>query len=241
MATIHFFMQGKGGVGKSLSAQMLAQYFINQCRETVCYDTDPVNQSFFSVSGLDVRHVPILEYDEINPRNFDTLVEELVATSSEETEVVIDNGASTFVPMSAYMVENDIVPMLVDAGHKVFIHVVIVGGQGSRDTANGLAAVIKHFPDTPIVIWENPWFGTITHDGMPFAETEYGLEIADRIHGIVTLPTMRRETFGKDLELMLRDHMTFAEVASETYPVMAKHRLKVYGEKIFKVIGEAKL
>ena len=241
MASIHFIMQGKGGVGKSLSAQLLAQYFSDTGRVTRCYDTDPVNQSFSSVEALDVRHVPILEYDEINPRCFDILVEDLLNIEDEDTEVIIDNGASTFVPMSAYMVENAIVPMLAEAGHRIFIHVVVVGGQGLRDTMNGFAAVLKHFPDTPVVVWENTWFGSLTSNGKAFAGTELVVANADRIHGTVKLPQVRRETFGKDIELMLRERKTFAEVMAESYPVMARHRLKVFGGKVFDAIKEANL
>lgn len=241
MASIHFILQGKGGVGKSLSAQLLAQYFIDRGRNTLCYDTDPVNHSFSSVTALNVRHVPILENDEINSRKFDSLMEELLEIVDDGTEVVIDNGASTFVPLSAYMVESKVIPMLVECGHKVLIHVVVVGGQAYKDTMNGFAAVLKHFPDAPVVLWENPWFGNLTIDERPFAETELIASNADQIFGSVVLPVLRRETYGKDIEVMLRQHKTFAEVNSQKYPVMAKQRLKVFGEKIFHAIQGAGL
>ena len=43
MAKIHFVLQGKGGVGKSMIAAVLAQYLTEHDRQPMCIDTDPVN------------------------------------------------------------------------------------------------------------------------------------------------------------------------------------------------------
>ena len=169
-------------------------------------------------------------------------MEEILEIDDDGTQVVIDNGSTTFVPLLAYMVENDVVPMLVEAGHKVLIHVVLVGGQGLKDTANNFAAVTRHFPGTPVVLWMNPWFGNLTANGKAFEESDIVTSNADSIHGTVALPLLKRETFGKDIEVMLRQRKTFAEVAGDPeYPVMARQRLQVFKSRIFNVISEAQL
>ena len=43
MATIHFILQGKGGVGKSMIASMLYQALLHYEKEVQAFDTDPVN------------------------------------------------------------------------------------------------------------------------------------------------------------------------------------------------------
>ena len=44
MKQIHFILQGKGGVGKSFIASLLAQYLRDRKNgQVVCFDTDPVN------------------------------------------------------------------------------------------------------------------------------------------------------------------------------------------------------
>ena len=44
--TVHLSLQGKGGVGKSLVASLLAQYFRDRKGMSVrCIDADPVNQT----------------------------------------------------------------------------------------------------------------------------------------------------------------------------------------------------
>ena len=43
---IHLTLQGKGGVGKSLVATVLAQYLREKGKDVRCIDTDPVNRTF---------------------------------------------------------------------------------------------------------------------------------------------------------------------------------------------------
>jgi CO dehydrogenase nickel-insertion accessory protein CooC1 len=75
MAKIHMILQGKGGVGKSLIAALLAQYKKNAGQQPLCIDTDPVNATFHGFEKLQVKRLQIMENEEINPRNFDALVE----------------------------------------------------------------------------------------------------------------------------------------------------------------------
>ncbi len=49
--SIHLSLQGKGGVGKSLVASILAQYFLHTGRDLCCIDTDPVNQTLSQDKG----------------------------------------------------------------------------------------------------------------------------------------------------------------------------------------------
>ena len=42
-SAIHLSLQGKGVVGKSFIASILAQYFLNRGHQVQCIDTDPVN------------------------------------------------------------------------------------------------------------------------------------------------------------------------------------------------------
>jgi hypothetical protein len=159
MAKIHMVLQGKGGVGKSFIAATLAQYKASKGQKPLCIDTDPVNATFDGYKALGVKRLQIMEGDEINPRNFDTLVE-LVAPSKDD--VIIDNGASSFVPLSHYLISNQVPALLADMGHELVVHTVITGGQALLDTVSGFSQLVSQFPTEAIfVVWLNPYWGPI--------------------------------------------------------------------------------
>ena len=49
--------------------------------------------------------------------------------NEENKTFVIDNGASTFVPMMKYIEDNGVIDLFDELDRPVFIHTVIVGGQ----------------------------------------------------------------------------------------------------------------
>ena len=152
-------LQGKGGVGKSLIASLLAQHKIAKKRNPLCIDTDPVNSTLTGFKKLNVKQIDVMSGDEIDPRKFDGLIE-LIANA--KTDVIIDNGASTFVAMSHYLISNEIPKLLGELGHELVVHTVITGSQALIDTLNGFDNLVRNFPkETIFVVWLNPYWGEI--------------------------------------------------------------------------------
>ena len=75
MSTIHFVLQGKGGVGKSLVASLLFQYLNRQGLPVSGVDTDPVNSTFSGYKELNIQPLNIMDGDDIDQRRFDSLME----------------------------------------------------------------------------------------------------------------------------------------------------------------------
>ena len=65
---------GKGGVGKSLVASILAQYFRGRGRSIQCIETDPVNRTFAQYSGIDATRLELMRDRSIDVRGFDGLM-----------------------------------------------------------------------------------------------------------------------------------------------------------------------
>jgi len=236
MATINMTLQGKGGVGKSFITSTLAQYKYDQTKGTpLCIDTDPVNSTFFGFKDLNVRQIKLLEGDEINPRKFDTLVE-LIAES--ENDVVIDNGASTFVPLSHYLISNHVPALLNEMGHTIVIHTVITGSQALLDTVNGFKQMAVQFPnEVKFVVWLNPYWGEIRMNGKSFEEMRTYQDHQDRISAIVNIPKYKEDTFGHDIADMLKARLTFDQaIKSNDYSIMARQRLKIVKKQLFELI-----
>ena len=232
MPHTHFVLQGKGGVGKSFVANLLAQSFIAKGTPALCIDTDPVNGTLHAFASLGVQRINILEGDEINTRQFDTLIE-LVAKS--KTDVIVDNGASSFVPLSHYLISNEVASILQELGHTVIIHTVITGGEMLMPTLAGFSSLVTQFPaSVPFVVWLNPYHGVIDYEGKGFTDTKVYRENKARVAGIVQIPDVKKETFGIDIENMLKARHTFEqEQQAKGVVLMAKQRLKIFERKAF--------
>lgn len=240
MAKVHIVLQGKGGVGKSLIASVLAQYKTSKGHQPLCVDTDPVNATFSGYEALNVRRLDILEGDEINSRHFDSLVD-LIAISKDD--VIVDNGASSFVPLTHYLLSNQVPQLLHEMGHQVLVHTVITGGQALLDTVNGFNHVAGQFPDiAKFIVWLNPYWGEVAHEGKKFEQLKAYTTHKGRVSAIVQIPTLKEETHGRDLSDMLRERLTFDQaLAMESRTIMTRQRLKIVRDQLFQQLEMAVL
>lgn len=238
MAKIHAVLQGKGGVGKSLIASLIAQYKIQKGQTPFCIDTDPVNNTFAQYKSLGAKHLDIMEEQEINTRKFDDLIE-LIAP--QENDVVIDNGASTFVPLSHYLISNDVPSLLRELDHELVVHTVIAGSQSLSDTLSGFVLLVEKFPvETTFVVWLNPYWGPIEHQGKSFENMKAYTDNKDRISAVIKLPKLKAETFGRDLAEVLERRVTFDEALSnEKLSIMTRQRLKSLRRELFELMDTA--
>ncbi|MEX3581619.1 MAG: ArsA-related P-loop ATPase [Burkholderia sp.] len=238
MAKIHITLQGKGGVGKSFIAVNTAQYKTHKGQKPLCIDTDPVNATFAGFQTLNVRRLEIMEGDEINSRHFDALVE-MIAPATDD--VIIDNGASSFVPLSHYLISNHVPALLHDMGHQLIVHTAITGGQSLVDTMSGFAQVARQFPtETAIVVWLNPYWGPVEHEGKGFEQMKAYKDNKDRVSAIIQVPALKEETYGRDLTEMLQERLTFDEaIASPSRTIMARQRLKIVRDQLYAQLDNA--
>ncbi|MFT2112496.1 ArsA-related P-loop ATPase [Marinomonas sp. 2405UD68-3] len=238
MAKVHLVLQGKGGVGKSMISAIIAQYKASKDQSPVCIDTDPVNASFESYKSLNVKHLNILQNDEINSRAFDTLIE-MIATS--EDDVIIDNGASSFVPLTHYLISNEVPALLQEMGHEVVLHTVIAGSSSLLDTVNGFSQLASQFPaESLFVVWLNPFLGSIELQGKKFEQMKAYTNNKERVTAIIDLPRLKEETYGRDFSEMLENRQTFAEaLEDESLTIMTRQRIKIVRGQVFGLLDNA--
>src|SRR2546428_13368356 len=137
--TLPFVLQDKGGIGKTFVSTLLAQYLLSETGAVRCFDTDQENTAFTHYEALNVRHVTVANSSRlIEPKKFDGLMETLL---TEEGNFVIDTGANTFSNLLAYMVENEVFPMLADAGKTTYVHTIVGGGGTPAGTPHGVPAI----------------------------------------------------------------------------------------------------
>ena len=105
----HLILQGKGGVGKSFIAAILGQYFHRKKAVLHCFDTDPVNATFAQYQALGAEHINVLRRSAIHEKRFDELIEKICQVDGI---CIVDTGATTFVPLWNYILENEILHFL---------------------------------------------------------------------------------------------------------------------------------
>ena len=239
MATIHFILQGKGGVGKSMIAAMLYQALGHFGKEVLAYDTDPVNATLASFREFNVTALNVMKDGNIDARMFDALLEN-IATAPEGSHVIVDNGASSFLALGGYMEESEVLPILTEAGHTVFFHSIVAGGQAIGDTLKGLARLAKTFPESPLVVWLNPFFGEIAIDGQSFEEFKIYRDYSSQFHALIELPLGNKALIGKDLEELLAKRQSFeAGINGSSTSIAVKARLRRYWNQILSCVEQA--
>lgn len=226
--TINFVLQGKGGVGKSFISSILAQYFRDkkQMSNVVVADTDPVNSTTAKVKRLNAEIIKIVENNKIVQSKFDSMFESIL--TSEDHTFVIDNGASTFLPLLQYFSDNCVMDMFNEVEQDVFIHTVIVGGQAQADTLEGFESIGELIKGTrvKIVVWFNEFQGIPAIESTPLIETKFLSKNSNILAGAVIVKDRKSDAYDSDIKQMSEKSLTLVEVKeSEEFGLMAKSRI----------------
>lgn len=229
--TVHFVLQGKGGIGKTLVSSIIAQYIKDKFPGTLkSYDTDQENATLAAYKALNVSPVDVMNEDRtINRKMFDKMLIEILADN--DTNVVIDNGANTFSPLMSYLMENSFINLLQESGKKVYIHTIIGGGDNLKDTTSGFVSLAKQTA-CPMVIWlnENASWGTTEN----FVQSDVFVKNAENVIGVVLLQGRNSDTFGDDIKRMQKLRLTLSEVReNENFNVLERSRLNTVISDIY--------
>lgn len=233
---VHMMLQGKGGVGKSTCTVFLAQYLARNGVEFQGVDTDPVNQSFSAFKSLPVRHLELLEQGNVKQRRFDSLIEEIV---SGDKDYVIDNGASSFIPLASYIAENKIFDLLERNGVTVYLHTPVVSGAAMVDSLSGMKAIADMTARKNLVVWKNGYFGSVVQGDIALEEMKVFKNSSKSIMGVVDIPVRTEDTYGVDLKKMLSMGLTFDEcIEGKEFMLVQRERIKNVREEIYAEIGK---
>jgi hypothetical protein len=236
---LHLSMQGKGGIGKSLVAAMIAQFLRDSGQTVTCYDTDPVNATFARYARFKAEHVNLFDGGmDINASCFDSVFNRIATSTDQHT--VIDSGATSFLPLAAYMASCQIVPLLQAEGVTTLFHCVLSGGQDTFDTLNGFESICEYFPTASVVVWLNEFRGPINSGGKPFLQSELFAKRQHQILGGVVIPQQNSTTFAKDMMTMLEAPMTFEEAIQPAsgFGLINRQRLILMRNDIYEQIQQ---
>lgn len=124
MGNIHFIGGEKGGVGKSMTSRLLAQYLIDAGKPFIGFDSDQSHGSFSRFYSDYSSPLIVNDYDSL-----DTMV--LLAEENPQSDFIIDLAAQTSVPFGRWIEESDGLAVLQELGNKVFLWHVMDDGADS--------------------------------------------------------------------------------------------------------------
>lgn len=224
MKEVHFVLQGKGGVGKSFTACLLAQYLRDRADAAVyCFDTDPNNHTLANYAALLPQIIELLDEttQTIDTSHFDGLMDSLIDTDGYG---VVDNGTATFGPLMAYIAENDVADILADEGVRLVLHIPLNGGQAKDECLKGMVQILQAV-NADAVIWLNEHKGKIHENGKPFDQFKVYEKYKKRIAGIIRIPALNADTYGKNIADMTERNLTFDEIDAAEFGRWARNRL----------------
>jgi hypothetical protein len=238
--TVHFILQGKGGIGKSVVASWLTEFLDSRGQKVCAIDADPINRSLGQYRGLKPELLDLMNADGLVERNrFDTLVDRF-ATS--DGNFVVDAGATAFLPLWTYILETELIRVLQETGRTVYIHTPISGGEMLNDTLLGFKTLAESATDRSLVVWLNEYFGPIARDGKDFNQMQAYLDNRDKILAVVGIPQRSADTYGETVRRMRERKMTFGEaIESPEFMLAQRSRLHIVRRDLFEQLEESPL
>lgn len=148
MRSLNFIGGEKGGVGKSVTARVLAQYFIDHGRPFIGFDTDRSHTSFTRFYADYASPVVIDSYESLD----------LVAQVFEDEpgdaaprSVVVDLAAQTAAPLARWVNDSDLLGLLAEMGVAVNFWHLADAGKESVDLLDRLVDTYGAGPNYIVV------------------------------------------------------------------------------------------
>jgi len=135
MSSLNFIGGEKGGVGKSVVARLLAQYFIDKQMPFVGFDTDRSHTSFTRFYADYASPVLVDNYEGLDQV---VSVFEQKSDSDLQPSVIVDLAAQTAAPLASWINDSDLLALLADMDVAVNFWHVADAGKDSVDLLDRL-------------------------------------------------------------------------------------------------------
>ncbi len=140
MSSLNFIGGEKGGVGKSVVARVLAQYFIDKDLAFTGFDTDRSHTSFTRFYADYASPIIVDSYEGLDAiaSAFET------ADAEHPLRVIVDLAAQTAAPLTRWIQDSDLLEVMSEMGIRVnFWHIADAG----QDSVDQLARLIDTWGD----------------------------------------------------------------------------------------------
>jgi hypothetical protein len=176
MGQIHFIGGEKGGVGKSFTARLLAQYFIDRGQCFLGFDLDASHGTFSRFYGEFTRTIKVDDF---------TSLDNLLSTAEAQPDgvLIVDLAAQTSARLGEWIAQSDALNLFKSLGYEVFWWHVLDDG---ADALRLLDKLIDTYSKQPVhfVVVKNLGRG---EDFIGFDESATYQKIVQRNGFVITL------------------------------------------------------
>src|SRR4030095_7373356 len=178
MSSLNFIGGEKGGVGKSVTARVLAQHFIDHSRPFLGFDTDRSHSSFTRFYEVFASPVVVDSFE-----GLDTVVDGF--EHNPQQSVIVDLAAETLAPLARGIQESDLFDLLAEMEIAVnFWHVLDDG----KDSSDLLGVLVDTFGKRPnYIVVQN--YGRGTDFGLLLGSQSLGKATANGAR-VIALPRL---------------------------------------------------
>jgi hypothetical protein len=148
MPSLNFIGGEKGGVGKSVAARLLAQYFIDKGLPFTGFDTDRSHTSFTRFYADYAAPVIVDTYEGLD--QIATVFEE-PPVDGKQKNVIVDLAAQTAAPLSRWVRDSDLLSLLAEMGVTVNLWHIADAGKDSVDLLDKLVNTYGAGPNYIVV------------------------------------------------------------------------------------------
>jgi len=138
MSSIHFIGGEKGGVGKSMVARVLAQYFIDRDMPFLGFDSDRSHGALLRFYSGFASPVVVDEFESL-----DSIIE--AAEAHPDRRILVDLAAQTHPSLTRWIDDSGLLDLIGEVGFTLtYWHVMDAG----RDSVDLLRKLLDQFGDT---------------------------------------------------------------------------------------------
>jgi len=142
MAKLHLVGGEKGGVGKSFTARLLAQYYIDNQKPFVGFDSDQSHQTFSRFYGDFTTPLTVDDYESL-----DGII--LSAENHPDRDIIVDLAAQTTDRLVLWLEDSALFELMAEFGFDTYMWHVMDDG---ADSAFLLKKQLARYADTKVKI-----------------------------------------------------------------------------------------
>jgi hypothetical protein len=217
MSELHLVGGEKGGVGKSVVARLLAQYWLDRGKPFIGFDTDRSHGALLRYYGEFSQPIEVSKVEDL-----DRLVE---AAAAPESRVLVDLAAQTDRDLHNWIDSGEVLELAREQGIRLVLWHVMDDG---KDSVGILARLLQHFGDRAnYIVVLNKGRG---EDFSMFRHSDAAAGIARLGAPVFDLPALHKATMRK-IDLLDKSFWSAANHTNgspDSLGMMERQRLKVW-------------